>query len=101
MNQSLYQIKNIYILHINILQSAILLIKIFKYHNKKKKVNPVPKGMSILNVIHDCNPTLQTNYLFKWMFLLRIKVLKIYSSPQWFEMTKKVTINHSTSYYAT
>ena len=33
------------------------------YHNKKKKINPIPKRVSILNVIHNCNPTLQTDYL--------------------------------------
>lgn len=35
----------------------------YSYHNKKNKINPIPKGMSILNVIHNCYPTFQTNYL--------------------------------------
>lgn len=27
------------------------------YHNKKNKINPVPKAMRILNVVHDVSPT--------------------------------------------
>ena len=35
------------------------------YHNKKHKINPIPKRMCILNIVHDRNPAFQTDNLLK------------------------------------
>ncbi|CAN8007294.1 unnamed protein product, partial [Ixodes pacificus] len=32
------------------------------HHNEQNKINPVPKGMCILDVVHDVGPALQANH---------------------------------------